>query len=70
MFFNAHWQHIPYEEDDQPIHTADNGYCCGDPDCPCAECGPDSDVQLALFLPSTEQTMRFFRASQGRSWRV
>lgn len=27
---------IPVELEDAPVHTAENGYCCGDPTCYCA----------------------------------
>lgn len=27
---------IPIECEDEPIHTAENGYMCGDPTCICA----------------------------------
>ncbi len=26
---------IPYEEGDELLHTAENGYQCSDPTCPC-----------------------------------
>lgn len=33
---------IPMEDD--PLHTAANGYCCGDPTCPCAADSDDDNV--------------------------
>lgn len=28
---------IPVEMEDESVHTAENGYCCGDPTCYCGE---------------------------------
>ena len=60
MFLNPHWQQIPYEED-QVLHTAENGYCCGDPDCICANCEEPELPFLPIFLPSTEEALRELR---------
>ena len=35
---------IPVEMEDDPVHTAANGYCCGDPTCFCAGSSDDDTI--------------------------
>lgn len=65
MLLNGHWQHIPYEEGDQPLHTAENGYCCGDPECVCADVEESPDGPMPIFLPSTPEALTDLRQARG-----
>lgn len=58
------WAIIAYEEDDQPTHTAENGYKCADPDCICQD-SEEGDAPYTLFLPSTEEALATLRAARG-----
>lgn len=40
---------IPME--DELVHTAENGYCCGDPDCYCAAGDNRPDLSLTAEEP-------------------
>lgn len=60
--FNAHWQVVACDEE-TVLHTEENGYCCGDPMCICAD-AEEGDGQVAIFLKSTEEALRDLRESR------
>jgi hypothetical protein len=47
---NRRWARASYEDTEEMLHTAENGYQCDDPDCICHE-AEEADYQLQVVFP-------------------
>lgn len=52
-------------EAEEITHTAENGYKCSDPECICHD-AEESSAPMLWYVPSTEETMRAFRAGRAQ----